>query len=111
MKSEFANCVVRPSREGDRAHHTGSHGISSGRCLDRPRSRQNLVDHSTMHVGQSEVAAGLMKGEPFVIQAEQVQDRGLQVMDVDRILGDVEAEFVGGSVGLAGLDPSACEPH
>ena len=48
-----------------------------------------------MHVGQAEVAAGVAEGEAFVVEAEQVQDRGLQVVDVDRVLDDVEAEVVG----------------
>ena len=48
-----------------------------------------------MDVGQAEVAAGVAVGEPLVVQAEQVQDRRLQVVDVDRVLGDVEAEVVG----------------
>ena len=33
-----------------------------------------------------------------MVEAEQVQDRRLQVVDVDRVLDDVEAEVVGRAV-------------
>ena len=52
-----------------------------------------------MDVGQAEVAAGEAVGERLVVEAEQVQDRGLEIVDVDRVLGDVEAEVVGRAVG------------
>ena len=48
-----------------------------------------------MHVGQAVVAALEAVGQLRVVEAEQVQDRGLQVVDVDLVLGDAEAEFVG----------------
>ena len=46
-------------------------------------------------VGQAEVAALEAEGEPLVVEAEQVQDRGLQVVDVDLVLDGAEAELVG----------------
>ena len=39
-----------------------------------------------MHVGQPEVAALEAVGQPLVVEAEQVQDRGVQVVDVDLVL-------------------------
>ena len=62
-------------------------------------SGQDSLDHLPMHVGQAEVAAGVVEGELLVVEAEQVKDRGLEVVDVDRVLGDVEAQVVGGAVG------------
>ena len=38
-----------------------------------------------MHVGQAEVAALELVGQPLVVDAEQVQDRRLEVVDVDRV--------------------------
>ena len=35
-------------------------------------------------VGQPLVAAAVAEGQPRVVEAEQVQDRGVQVVDVDR---------------------------
>ena len=48
-----------------------------------------------MDVGEPEVAPLVAEGELGVVDAEQVQDRGLEVVDVDRVLGDVVAEVVG----------------
>lgn len=45
-------------------------------------------------------------GELFVVDAEQVQDNGLEVVSVDGVLDDVVAEVVGGSVGVAALHRS-----
>ena len=53
----------------------------------------------TRYVGQAEVAALEAVGQLLVVQAEQVQDRRLQVVDVDAVLGDVEAELVGRADG------------
>jgi uncharacterized protein (DUF433 family) len=42
-----------------------------------------------------------MKRELLVVQAEQVEDRCLDVVDVDGVLRDVEAEIVGGEPASA----------
>ena len=46
-----------------------------------------------------------------VVEAQQVQDRGVQVVDVDAVLGDVEAELVAFAERDARLDAAAGEPH
>ena len=65
-----------------------------------------------MHIGQAEIAAGVAVGELLVIEAQQVQDRGVQVVDVDRVFDGLEAEFVGRAVDVARLSrrrrPSTC---
>jgi hypothetical protein len=45
-----------------------------------------------------------------VVETQQVQDRGVQVVDVDRILHSAEAELVGGAVDLSALDAAAGHP-
>jgi hypothetical protein len=45
--------------------------------------------------------------EPPVVDAQQVQHGGVQVMYVDRVLGDVVAEVVGFAVGVTGADREA----
>ena len=42
---------------------------------------------------------------------EQVQDRRVQVVDVDLVLDRGEAELVGRAVDVALLDPAAGQPH
>ena len=48
-----------------------------------------------MNVGQAEISPGVAVCQALVVQAELVQDRGLQIVDVDRVLDDVKAQFVG----------------
>ena len=62
-------------------------------------------------VGQAEVAAVVAEGEPFVIQAQQVQDGGVEIVMRDPVLDGVHAEFVGGAVGDPCLDAAARHPH
>jgi hypothetical protein len=45
-----------------------------------------------------------------VVDSHDVQDRRLQVVHVDRVLGDVVAEVVGRAVGEARLDAAARHP-
>ena len=45
-----------------------------------------------------------------MVDAQAVQDRGVQVVDVDRVLDDVVAEVVGLAVDDARLDAAAGEP-
>jgi len=47
-----------------------------------------------MHVGQAEVAALEFVSQSFVVNAEQVQQRRLKVVDVDGIFGGVVGEVV-----------------
>ena len=56
-----------------------------------------------MHVRQPEVAAGEAVGEPGVVEAEQVEHRGMEVVDMHPVLHGVEAEFVRLAEGDAGL--------
>jgi hypothetical protein len=46
-----------------------------------------------------------------VIEAEQVQDRGVEVVDVDRVFDDVVAEIVGLAVDRASLGSASGHPH
>jgi hypothetical protein len=50
------------------------------------------------------------EGELRVVEAEEVEDGGVEVMDVDGVLDDLGAEVVGLAVGDAALDAAAGEP-
>ena len=52
-----------------------------------------------------------LERQPLVVDAQAVQDRGVQVVDVDRVLDDVVAEVVGLAVDDARLDAAAGHPH
>ena len=64
-----------------------------------------------MHVGQAEVAALEAVRQLGVVQAQLVQDRRLQVVDVDRVLDHVVADLVGLAVDVARLHAAAGQPH
>src|ERR1019366_7334498 len=46
-------------------------------------SGNQFVHHFTAHVGEAKIPAGVAVGQPGVIETEQVQNRGVQVVDVD----------------------------
>ena len=46
-----------------------------------------------------------------MVEAHQVQDRGVQVVDVDPVLDGLQAELVGRAVDHAALDAAAGQPH
>ena len=49
-------------------------------------------------------------GEPFVINAKQVQDGRLKIMNSDEILGDIETNLIAGAVNHAAFNPGTCKP-
>src|SRR5262249_6463894 len=76
-----------------------------------PALRNNLVNHVARNVREPEVAAAVTIGQLRVIDAEQVKDRRVQIVYVDRFLDGLEPEVVGRAVDRAALDAAAREPH
>src|SRR2546426_2711310 len=74
-------------------------------------SGQDPRHHVSVYVGEAEVAALEAVGETGVVDPHLVEDGGVQVVDVDRILHDVVAVVIGLAVADPALDPSAGEPH
>lgn len=62
-------------------------------------------------VGEAKVAAGVAEGEFFVVQAEQVEDGGVEVVHVEFVFNGLISPFVGGAVGMAGSDAAAGQPN
>ena len=58
-----------------------------------------------VHVGEPEIAAGVAIRQTLVVQAEQVQDRRVQVVEVDLVLDRVVAVVVGRAVRRPGFTP------
>ena len=46
-----------------------------------------------------------------MVDAHQVEDGGVEIVDVDRVLGDVVAVVVGRADAGAGVDAGAGQPH
>ena len=79
--------------------------------FDGTLSGNELVYDIAVDVGQAEVAAIVAEREPLVIQAQQVEDGGMEVVMRDAVLNGVHAELVGCAVGNAWLDVAARHPH
>ena len=80
-------------------------------CVPIMLSRQNSGDHLAMHVGEPHVAAAEAVGQPLVIHAQEMQDRRVQVVDLDLVFDGVITVVVGGAVDRAALDSAAGHPH
>jgi hypothetical protein len=61
-----------------------------------PPSSQHLLHQPAVNLRQAEVAAMEEVGQQGAVEAEQVQDGSVQVVDVNAIVSRVEAEVVAG---------------
>lgn len=62
-------------------------------------------------VGQAKITTGKFVSEAFVVQPQQVQDGGVQVMQVNFIACGKVSEFVGRPVPLTSFDAAPGEEH
>lgn len=62
-----------------------------------------------MHISQPIVTPLETIRQPFAINAEQMQDRRLPVVDVDGVLDEVATELVCGMAGLSADEVRALE--
>jgi len=60
-------------------------------------------------VRQTEVAACVTEGQPLVIEAHDVQNRGVKIVDVDGVFLNVIADVVGLSIHNARPNPTASQ--
>ena len=70
-----------------------------------------MFRHIPIHIGQPEIAAGVAVGELLVIQAKQGENRGVQIVNVHRIVDGFGTVFISLSVGEAALGAAAGHPH
>ena len=79
--------------------------MSSGESIGTA-SGQDFRHDFAVDIREAVVAALEAVREFGVIEAELVQDRGLQVVNVDGLLRDVVADLVGGTVDKSRLNPA-----
>ena len=60
-----------------------------------------------MDVGEAAFDAVVVEAELFVVEPQEVEDGGVEVVDGDDVFGGSVAEVVGGAVGVGSLDPRA----
>ena len=63
-----------------------------------------------MHIGQPEVSALVAVREFFVIDSERVQNRGVQVVNMDWLFDDVVTEIVSRTVHGSRLNTTTGHP-
>src|ERR1017187_10108552 len=91
----------RPEESG-----RGRHG-----CPRHETSRQQGLDHfGFFDAGQAHIEALVLVAETLVVDAELVQDGGLEIAHMDRVAGDVITEVVGFTVDHAALDAATGHP-
>ena len=64
----------------------------------------------TVDVGEAIVAALEFIGELFVIDSEEVEEGGVEIVNVDGVFDGVKADVVGLAVGDAGFHAAASHP-
>src|SRR6266540_4130624 len=93
----------------------GSAAVEEAFAGASPVSRLGLpydpLHHVAVHVRQAEVAAGVAVGELLVVEAEEVQDRRVEVVDRDLPLDGLVPIVIRGAVAMAALHAASGHPH
>src|SRR5262245_25076681 len=74
---------------------------------DSSRIPEDPPHHFSVHVGQAEVPPLELEGQPLVVDPQQAEDGGLEVVHVYRVLHHVVGVVVGLAVGQARADAAA----
>ena len=74
-------------------------------------SRDNVMDHVPVDVGQAEIAALKTVSQARVIETHQVQDCRIEIVNMHRVAHDVESKLVGFTVGHSRSDAASCQPN
>lgn len=69
-----------------------------------------FVQDIAVHIGQPEIAAAKTVGQFLVIETQQMQDRGMQIMDLDALLDRFVTKIVGGAPGHAATNTAPGQP-
>jgi len=72
---------------------------------------ENLSDQLSVYVSEAVVAASVVECQPLVIQAKQVKNRRLQVVNVHRPICDVKSKFIGRAEGNTTLHTTTGHPE
>lgn len=65
----------------------------------------------SVYVSESKIAAGVMPGEPRMVEAHEFEQCGVQIVYMDAIFDGAVAEFIGAAIGHAAADATTGEPY
>ena len=74
-------------------------------------SSQNIGHQFSGNIRQAEMASLKFISQLLMIDTQAMQDRGLQVMDVDRIFDDIVAVVVRLAIDDSSLHAASSQPH
>jgi hypothetical protein len=74
------------------------------------RSGDDVVDDGPVDIGETVIATGVAVGEPLVIEAHEMEDRGVEIVGVNRLHDRTQPVLVGGTVDDAPLGATAGQP-
>src|SRR5205823_2534038 len=57
------------------------------------------------------IAPGAAEGEFLMVESKQRQDRGMQIVNVNFVLGGLESELIGRTMHVTTLDAAPSHPH
>jgi len=78
---------------------------------DSDLCQQGFDNPMLLHAGKPELKHPETKGQATVINAQQVQDGGMDVMDMHRILDNMEAQLIRATHRDAPPDATSGKPH
>ena len=64
-------------------------------CRGLHSSGKNSPHQLSMHIGQPVLASLVLEGQLLVVDAQQMENRRIEVMHMDRVLCNVVAEIIG----------------
>ena len=64
-----------------------------------------------MNVGQTIVSTGVTVRQPLVVEPHQVQDRGVQIVNVHRFFNRLKTKLIGRPVGRTPLHSTPGKDH
>jgi hypothetical protein len=63
-----------------------------------------------MHIRQSKIPAGIVICQPLMIETHLMQNRGVQIMKLNLVLGNRHPEFVGRTINRTPLEAATSHP-
>ena len=81
-------------------------------CPERNGLGEHLLDHPPgLNTGQPLVESLVKERQPFVVEAQQVEDRGVEIRDVQASFDRLEPGLIGRPDPLAAFDAPTGQPH
>ena len=106
----FAGMLGRRRRYPRRYCHDIGTGRFAQRGLDQS-SREQALDYISTVVRQTLVPATVIVGEEFLVQAQQVQQRCVDIAQVMTLFNGPISDLVGRAENAAGTHPATSKPH